>query len=62
MTDLLYQTDSYLREFDATVVAVDTEAGRVALESHGILSRRGWAAERPGHADLRWHECIGDAG
>ena len=32
MTDLLYQTDSYLREFDATVVAVDTESGRVALD------------------------------
>ena len=32
MTDLLYQTDSYLREFDATVVAVDAENGRVALD------------------------------
>jgi misacylated tRNA(Ala) deacylase len=32
MTDLLYQTDSYLREFDAKVVAVDAEAGRVALD------------------------------
>ena len=32
MTDLLYQTDSYLREFDAAVVAVDAEAGRVALD------------------------------
>jgi misacylated tRNA(Ala) deacylase len=32
MTDLLYQTDSYLGEFDATVVAVDAEAGRVALD------------------------------
>ena len=32
MTELLYQTDSYLREFDATVVAVDPEAGRVALD------------------------------
>ena len=32
MTDLLYQTDSYLREFDATVVAVDAGAGRVALD------------------------------
>jgi len=32
MTDLLYQTDSYLREFVATVVAVDAEAGRVALD------------------------------
>lgn len=32
MTALLYQTDSYVREFDATVVAVDAEAGRVALD------------------------------
>ncbi len=32
MTDFLYQTDSYLREFVATVVAADTEAGRVALD------------------------------
>jgi misacylated tRNA(Ala) deacylase len=32
MTDLLYQTDSYLREFAATVVAVDAEAGRVVLD------------------------------
>ena len=32
MTDLLYQTDSYLREFDATAVAVDADAGRVALD------------------------------
>jgi misacylated tRNA(Ala) deacylase len=32
VTDLLYQTDSYLREFDATVTAVDAENGRVALD------------------------------
>jgi misacylated tRNA(Ala) deacylase len=32
MTQLLYQTDSYLREFDATVIAVDGEGGRVALD------------------------------
>jgi len=32
MTELLYQTDSYLREFDAVVVAVDEAAGRVALD------------------------------
>ncbi len=31
-TDLLYQTDSYLREFEAQVVAVDEEQGRVALD------------------------------
>jgi misacylated tRNA(Ala) deacylase len=32
MTDLLYQTDSYLREFEATTVAVDAVNGRVALD------------------------------
>jgi misacylated tRNA(Ala) deacylase len=32
MTDLLYQTDSYLREFDAAVVAVDAENRRVTLD------------------------------
>ncbi len=32
MTELLYQTDSYLREFPAQVVAVDTDGGRVALD------------------------------
>jgi misacylated tRNA(Ala) deacylase len=32
MTDLFYQTDSYLREFDATVAAVDVEGKRVALD------------------------------
>ncbi len=32
MTDLLYQTDSYLREFDAVVVDVDEAGSRVALD------------------------------
>jgi misacylated tRNA(Ala) deacylase len=32
MTALLYQTDSYLREFEAAVGAVDAETGRVALD------------------------------
>ncbi len=32
MTELLYQTDSYLREFEASVVSVDAEGGRVALD------------------------------
>ena len=31
-TDLLYMTDSYLREFEATVMAVDEEQNRVALD------------------------------
>lgn len=33
MTELLYQTDSYLKEFDATVTAVD-------VERHGVLLDR----------------------
>ncbi len=32
MTELLYQTDSYLREFSAAVVGVDAEGGRVAFD------------------------------
>ena len=32
MTDLLYQTDSYIREFEARVVAVDPAGSRVALD------------------------------
>ena len=32
MTELIYQTDSALRAFDATVLAVDAEGGAVALD------------------------------
>lgn len=32
MTQLLYQTDSYLREFSATVAAVDPDQSRIALD------------------------------
>ena len=32
MTELLYQTDSYLQEFDAVVTAVDPEARTVVLD------------------------------
>ena len=32
MTELLYQTDSYLREFEAVVTAVDAANGRLALD------------------------------
>jgi misacylated tRNA(Ala) deacylase len=32
MTELLYQTDSYLKEFDASVTAVDTETRTVVLD------------------------------
>ena len=32
MTELLYQTDSYIKEFDAVVTAVDTESRTVVLD------------------------------
>jgi misacylated tRNA(Ala) deacylase len=32
LTELLYQTDSYVREFEATVMEVDAEGGRVVLD------------------------------
>ena len=32
MTDQLYQTDSYLKEFEATVSAVNADEGAVALD------------------------------
>lgn len=39
MTELLFHTDSYLREFDAHVVAVDGE--RVALDRTALYARSG---------------------
>ena len=56
MTDLLYQTDSYLREFDATVVAVDAEAGRVALDRTAFYPGGGGQPGDVGTLDLRRHE------
>ncbi len=32
MTDLLYQTDSYLKEFDAVVTAIDQDTRSVVLD------------------------------
>jgi len=64
MTDLLYQTDSYLREFDATVVAVDAENGRVALDRTAFYPGGGGLAfggvvaqvtQVKKEGDLVWH-------
>jgi misacylated tRNA(Ala) deacylase len=70
MTELLYQTDSYLREFEANVVTVNEE-GAVALDRTafypggggqpcdygGAALRRERLARRPGQArgDHVWH-------
>jgi misacylated tRNA(Ala) deacylase len=40
-TELLYLTDAYLREFDAVVVEVDAEGGRVALDRTGFYATGG---------------------
>lgn len=32
MTEALFQTDSYLREFEATITQVDAEAGTLLLD------------------------------
>ena len=49
MTELLYQTDSYLREFAATVVAVDAENGRVALDRSAFYPGGGGQPNDLGH-------------
>jgi misacylated tRNA(Ala) deacylase len=75
MTELLYHTDSYLREFDAQVVAVDGQ--RVALDrtalyatgggqphDTGTLSAggRSWqVTEVRREGDLVWHTLQGEA-
>ena len=37
MTELLYQTDSYLREFDAEVVRVDREKNAIQLNRTAFI-------------------------
>ena len=56
MTDLLYQTDSYLKEFDALITAVDQAARSGGARSQYLPGRRRptprrrdlTAADRPG--------------
>src|SRR5450756_2243395 len=75
MTDLLYQTDSYLREFAAQVVAVEAAANRVALDrsafypggggqpnDRGTLSFEGMTVpvtQAKKEGDLVWHWLAG---
>lgn len=71
MTDLLYLRDAYLAEFDATVVAVDEESGRVALDVTGFYPTGGGQPHDTGRigeatvtsvrkeGDLVWHTVDG---
>jgi misacylated tRNA(Ala) deacylase len=56
MTDLLYQTDSYLREAPACVVAVNDELGGVALDRTIVYPGGGGQPH-----DLGWLETNGRA-
>src|SRR5829696_3537640 len=72
-TELLYLRDAYMRDFDATVVDVDAEGRRVALDrtafyptgggqphDTGELSGLGVTDVRKGEGDLVWHTLGGD--
>jgi misacylated tRNA(Ala) deacylase len=71
-TELLYLTDAYLREFDAAVVEVDADGGRVALDrtafyytgggqphDTGVISGRTVTNVRK-EGDLVWHSYEGE--
>lgn len=50
-TALLYQTDSYLREFDAIVTAIDPEAHAVVLERTAFYATGGGQPHDMGHLE-----------
>jgi len=51
VTELLYLRDAYLREFDATVTAVDAEASRVALDRSAFYPTGGGQPHDTGTLD-----------
>lgn len=53
MTELLYLRDAYLREFDATVTAVDTDGARVALDRTAFYATGGGQPHDTGTLDGR---------
>ncbi len=57
MTTLLYQTESYLREFDATVVATDADARTIILDQSAFYPGGGGQPHDMGwlqRGDQRW--------
>ena len=52
MTELLYQTDSYLKEFDATVTAVDSESRAVVLDQTAFYPGGGGQPNDTGQLSL----------
>ena len=56
MTELLYQTDSYVREFEATVTGVDLEHGGVLLDRTAFYP--GGGGQAPDHGWLGTGETL----
>lgn len=50
MTEALYQLDAYLREFDATVIALDSESGAVILDKTAFYP--GGGGQQPDAGEL----------
>jgi misacylated tRNA(Ala) deacylase len=76
MTELLFQTDSYIKEFQATVVAVNPDEGAVALDRTAFYPGGGGQPSDLGHLlvggqslpvskvkrqdEAVWHWLVGD--
>jgi misacylated tRNA(Ala) deacylase len=56
MTELLYQTDSYLKEFQATIVAVNPEAHAVLLDRTAFYP--GGGGQQADAGTLAWQSSI----
>jgi misacylated tRNA(Ala) deacylase len=52
-TDLVYSTDAYLRDFEARIVELDEEGGRVALDRTAFYPGGGGQPHDVG--ELHWH-------
>jgi misacylated tRNA(Ala) deacylase len=76
MTDLLFQTDSYIKEFQATITAVNADEGAVALDRTAFYPGGGGQPNDLGHLlaggrslpvskvkrqeDAVWHWLVGE--
>ncbi len=53
MTNLLYHSDSYLKEFEATVIKSDTEQNAVILDSTAFYPGGGGQVPDDRHDSIR---------
>ena len=57
MTDLLFHTDSYLREFDAVVVSADDDPSAIVLDRTAFYS--GGGGQPCDGGTIRWMSLMG---